>query len=222
MQLPCCFFGIIFAKKKTASPGLQRSLLTYIIFSRCRVMIKNILWKGLTMESLEYCSVYFKDALSVRSAIVGRYEQLPFKVDYEIEMDRNWNTRSVEIRSSLCNMDQRIALQHDGLGHWYSEDREWKQLEGCTDIDISVSPFTNSLPINRLNMAAGATLEITVVYIDIPHFRIAQEHQRYSRLDTHTYRFTNSTGDFSADILVDELGLVKHYPTLFDRILIQD
>ncbi|WP_118951702.1 putative glycolipid-binding domain-containing protein [Taibaiella helva] len=185
-------------------------------------MIKNILWKGLATESLEYCSVYYKEALSVRSAVVGRYEQLPFKVDYEVEMDRDWNMKSVEIRSSLCNMDQRIALQYDGLGHWYSENKVWKHLDGCTDIDISVSPFTNTLPVNRLQMAVGETQEISVVYIDIPKFRIAQERQRYSRLDAHTYRFTNNEGDFTADIVVDDDGLVAHYPTLFDRILIRD
>lgn len=185
-------------------------------------MIRNLLWKGLAEESLEYCSIYYKDDISVRSAIVGRHDRLPYKVNYEIELDRNWMMKSVVIRSSLCNMDQTIALQYDGYGHWFSDTKEWKHLEGCTDIDISLSPFTNTLPVNRLNMAVGETCETTVVYLDIPEFRIAKERQRYSRISEDTYRFTNDAGDFTADIRMDDAGLVAHYPTLFDRILIRE
>lgn len=185
-------------------------------------MIKNILWKGLRAESLEYCSIYYKDIITVRSAVIGHYENLPYKLDYEIELDRNWVTRSFVIRSSLCNMDQTIALKHNGHGSWFGEGKEWKNLEGCIDIDISVSPFTNTLPVNRLCPPPEQSLETKVVYIDILEFRIRPERQLYTHLAKNTYRFTNDPGDFTADILTDDDGLVIHYPGLFERSLIRE
>ncbi len=185
-------------------------------------MIKNILWKGLAAESLEYCSIYYKDTITVRSSIIGHHQYLPFKMDYEIELEQNWVIRSFLIKSSLFNMDQTISLRHDGYGKWYGESKEWKTLEGCMDIDISVSPFTNSLPINRLRPKMGENNDIDVVYIDIPSFRISKASQHYLRIHKNTHHFTNADGDFTADIEVDDDGLVVHYPNLFERVLIRE
>lgn len=185
-------------------------------------MIKNIIWKGLAAESLEHCCIYYKDLISVRSSIIGHHQFLPFKMDYEIELDQQWVIRSFLIRSSLFNMDQTLSLKHDGYGKWYGESKEWKTLEGCMDIDISVSPFTNTLPINRLRPSIGESNAIDVVYIDIPSFRISKASQQYTHIGEHVHRFTNAEGDFTADIQVDNDGLVVHYPGLFERVLIRE
>ena len=185
-------------------------------------MFKNILWKGIASESLEYCSIYYKDIIMVKSSIIGHHQYLPFKMDYEIELNRDWGIQSFLIKSSLFNMDQTLTLRHNGHGKWYGEGKEWKSLEGCMDIDISVSPFTNTLPVNRLKLAIGESYGINVVYIDIPGFRISKEQQLYTRMEKNTYRFTNGSGDFTADILMDDDGLAVHYPGLFERILIRE
>lgn len=185
-------------------------------------MIKNILWKGIDTESLEYCSIYYKDVITVRSSIIGHHQYLPFKMDYEIELTKDWVINAFLIRSSLFNMDQTLSLKHDGYGRWFGEGKEWKNLEGCTDIDISVSPFTNSLPVNRLKSSVSESQVVNVVYIDIPEFRISREQQLYTRLDKNSYRFTNDSGDFTADIQMDNDGLVVHYPGLFDRVLVRE
>jgi hypothetical protein len=185
-------------------------------------MIKNILWKGLAAESLEHCSIYYKDLIRVRSSIIGHRQYLPFKMDYEIELDQDWVIRSFLIKSSLFNMDQTLSLRHDGYGKWYGDSKEWKTLEGCMDIDISVSPFTNTLPINRIKPAIGDSNTIDVVYIDIPGFRITKEQQQYIRIGSNTYHFSNAEGDFRADIQVDDAGLVVRYPGLFERVLLRE
>lgn len=185
-------------------------------------MIKNILWKGIAAESLEYCCIDYKNNIQVKSSVVGHHKYLPFKMDYEIELDQDWVIRSFLIRSSLYNMDQTLSLKHDGYGKWFGEGKEWKNLEGCLDIDISVSPFTNTLPVNRLRPSVAESCKINVVYIDLAKFRISKEQQLYKRMDKNTYRFTNDSGDFTADIRMDDNGLVVHYPGLFDRILIHE
>jgi hypothetical protein len=41
--------------------------------------------------------------------------------------------------------------------------------------------------------------------------------QRYARIDKNTYRYASNTG-FSAEIVVDDLGLVITYPGGWERI----
>jgi hypothetical protein len=42
------------------------------------------------------------------------------------------------------------------------------QLGGAIDIDISITPFTNTLAIRRLNLRRGQSEEIIAVYIRVP------------------------------------------------------
>ncbi len=53
--------------------------LIQLTCSTITIMFKNIMWKGITSESLEYCSIYYKDIIMVKSSIIGHYQYLPFK-----------------------------------------------------------------------------------------------------------------------------------------------
>jgi len=53
--------------------------------------------------------------------------------------------------------------------------------------------------------------------VKFPEFTVEPLSQRYTRLTTTTYRYESNTG-FSADIVVDDLGLVITYPGGWDRI----
>lgn len=185
-------------------------------------MIRNIIWKGLDSNSMEFCRIHFGERIHVKSSIVGFSEDFPFKADYEIELSGGWVISRIQLKTCLGNVEQSLDLKHDGHGKWFGDGKEWKSLEGCMDIDISVTPFTNSLPINRLKPAPGIKTDIDVVYIDILHFGITPERQHYTQLNKDTYLFSNDSGDFTANITVDSQKLVVHYPTLFDRLLIRD
>src|SRR6266508_4306207 len=117
--------------------------------------------------------------------------------------------------------NRRLDLYCDGAGHWADDTgAELPGLAGCFDIDISVTPFTNSLPIRRLLLSPGVSADITVVYIDLPALTVQPEMQRYTRLagDIARYRFEARSTGFTADLPVDADGLVQDYPGLFRRI----
>jgi len=40
------------------------------------------------------------------------------------------------------------------------------ELEGCMDVDISVTPFTNTLPIQKLGLAPTESPEVSVAYVE--------------------------------------------------------
>lgn len=101
---------------------------------------------------------------------------------------------------------------------WIVNGQVRPDLKNCTDIDISITPFTNSLPINRLRLDLNKPQPIEVLYIDVPENSIRASRQRYTRKSGTVYNFQTIPNDFEADIIVDNDGFVVHYPQLFERV----
>jgi hypothetical protein len=110
-----------------------------------------------------------------------------------------------------------IRLERDGSGNWWKDGARAPEFDGCSDVDIPLTPFTNTLPINRLNMAEGEQRQIRVIYIDLLEQKVTPVDQKYTRLSAGTYHYENVPNDFEATIEVDEWGLVVDYPELFIR-----
>ena len=87
------------------------------------------------------------------------------------------------------------------------------------DVDITATPFTNTLPIRRLGLGAGAAADITTVYITVPDLTITTDPQRYTCLEPNrSYIYESRDSDFRRQIETDERGLVLTYPGLFRRV----
>src|SRR5829696_6757114 len=115
-----------------------------------------------------------------------------------------------------------LELLAAGEGHWKRRGGEpMPDLDGCIDVDISATPFTNTLPIRRLGFEPGQSEELTVAYIRVPELLIGPERQRYgcleARVDDGLYRFEALPSGFTAELPVDADGLVLDYPGLFRR-----
>ncbi len=156
--------------------------------------------------------------------ILGVQEQEPFRVHYEIHCTVHWRLRAVHV-NVLSDVTQSLHLLTDGEGTWTTEDgKTIPLLEGCLDIDLSITPFTNTLPIRRLALQPDSTATLTMAYIAVPQMQIEVTEQRYTCLDvtpsTGRYRFESlehGVSSFTAELPVDRDGLVLDYPGLFRR-----
>lgn len=184
-------------------------------------MQTNVMWNGVDRHSLEDCRIAINgQSVEIDSIILGQYEKEIFRVEYRIKTDQQWRTRWFEIKTRLGNKDQYFSMESDGLGNWNSNGRQETMFNECLDIDISLTPFTNTLPINRLNLAAQGTSEIQVVYVDVLNNSVRPARQKYSHVSGSKYKYENIPNDFDALISVDEQGLVIDYPSLFNRLAI--
>lgn len=115
----------------------------------------------------------------------------------------------------------KLTLQSDGDGKWRNSDgKKLTALAGALDVDFSASPFTNTLPIRRLGLAAGEAAEITTLYVRFPDLDLSLDRQRYTCVEAgRRYRYQSVDGSFEAMIDVDQQGLVTLYEGLFRRIL---
>jgi hypothetical protein len=143
----------------------------------------------------------------------------PFRARYTIQCDGQWRVRELRI-DMLDAANRRLDLMSDGAGHWSDGAGEpLPGLAGCFDVDISATPFTNTLPIRRLALAPSASADVNVVYVALPELTAAPGMQRYTRLaGGEGYRFESRAHDFTADLPVDDDGLVLDYPGLFRRL----
>jgi hypothetical protein len=181
-------------------------------------MQTNLLWTGREYYSLENCLINTSDAGSeITSTIIGHYDKKIYRVEYRIQTNRDWETVFFEINSRHSNQTQLIRMEGDGKGNWSSNGKRVDQFRGCIEIDIPLTPFTNTLPINRIKLTQNQEQEIRVIYLDLLEQQIMPVRQRYIRLSDTEYHYENVPNDFEAKIQVDELGLVVDYPSLFVR-----
>ena len=181
-------------------------------------METTILWAGREYDSREHCVVNTSEGGSdISSTIVGRYQDFVYQVHYHILTNPQWQTLFFEIHSRINGRVRHLQFEGDGAGHWKSGSREATQFDGCIDIDIPLTPFTNTLPINRLDIPVGGERQIQVLYIDLLEGRLSGLQQKYVRRAIDIYHYENVPNDFEADIEVDTAGLVVDYPALFVR-----
>ncbi|WP_291910607.1 putative glycolipid-binding domain-containing protein [Chitinophaga sp. CB10] len=180
--------------------------------------MKPVVWQGVRWTSTEFFTLESKGLYQLAQGnIAGVVRDMPFCIHYEIELTNDWKTDSFYIRS--FGPDAReLRVTSNLLGQWY--DKEGNQIaafDDCLDIDISLTPFTNSLPVNRLQMLPGQSVEINVIYILLPEFELQKVRQRYTMLRENYWLYENVDSDFSAKLSFDENGIMTDYPGLFQK-----
>jgi hypothetical protein len=156
------------------------------------------------------------DSIVAEGVVIGPTDH-PYAARYRIACDSMWRCRQVEI--DLIGDDGHLRLSSDGEGRWDDSTNQQIDLNGAIDIDLSFSPFTNTLPIRRLRLRPGQSAEIKAVYIRVPEMSMTIDPQRYTCLDSGRYRYESLDSDFTREIEVDGNGLVLTYPGLFRRVL---
>jgi uncharacterized protein len=186
-------------------------------------MQKNILWTGIEYHSLENCILTITDKGSeINSSIIGAYANELYRIEYRIRTNQYWETTFFEIKSQLYNTVEIIDFRKEGKDSWYVNGQPDGKFNGCIDIDISLTPFTNTLPINRLNLSEKEGEQIKVLYVDVLGRKMMPVQQQYTKLSQTDYKYENVPNDFESVIVVDDLGLVVKYPGLFKRTYITE
>ncbi len=186
-------------------------------------MERHILWSPWSEPGIEHLHLLPKEELILAdSIVVGVHNHVPFRLQYEITCDTHWNVKQLALEL-LSGNHESINLRADGKGHWTIPAGDpVNLLDGCIDVDISATPFTNTLPIRRLALKPGQSAELLVVYILIPEMDLMTDRQRYTCLSVTNsgglYKYESMDSDFSAQLPVDSDGLVFDYPGLFKGI----
>ena len=146
--------------------------------------------------------------------------QNPFRLTYRLVWDEPWRIREAELNVATAKVTHSLSLRTDGQGHWQHQGgRVIGNLDGCLDVDIWPTPFTNSFPIRRVPMAVGERREFRMTWIQAPELTVQARRQAYTRLADRLYLFEALDGTgFRVELPVDEDGIVLDYPNHFRRV----
>jgi uncharacterized protein len=186
-------------------------------------MESHVLWVPWTGAGLEHLHLLEDDAGVVADGVVMSGADVPpFRLWYQLRAERDWTLRDCVLQL-IGGKSQALHLRTDGAGHWIdAAGAALSALDGCLEIDLSISPFTNTLPIRRLALHPGQSADLLVAYITLPDLAVGPVKQRYTCLEHTTegglYRYEGLESGFTAHLRVDAQGVVQDYPGLWERV----
>jgi hypothetical protein len=174
----------------------------------------TVLWQDVETGAVDRCRLETgPSGLRLAGVVLTPAHGIPLDVRYLVEADRDGLTRRVELE--LDGGAIRQVLLADGAGHWAWEGGpELAEVAGSLDVDLTVTPATNTLPIRRLAaLEVGQAADLHMAWVQFPGLEVLASAQRYERMAPDRWRF--STDGFEAELLVDPDGLVLDYGGLF-------
>jgi hypothetical protein len=180
-----------------------------------------VVWRNQLLNGTDYCALWHTpEGWLLKGTVVGVLEDYrPVLATYEVHCDEKWHTHRVQVERTIGSDVKALSLSVESRGMWRTSGRELHELNRCEDVDLALTPATNTLPIRRLNLQIGRTSSVVAVWVKVPDLEVQPLSQRYTRLTKDTYRYESNTG-FSTEIAVDDLGLVTAYPGGWERIAV--
>lgn len=169
-------------------------------------------------EGLEHLSLSATTAESV--VLAFDTARGPFRLGYQLRWNARWQLICADLTVNVGAAIRSLSLRTDGKGRWEDDlGRPMPELDGCLDIDIWPTPFTNSFPLRRSRMRIGERREFCTAWVDGLGMTVQPQRQAYTRLAERHYLFESlDECGFGAELRLDENGIVLDYPGLFRRV----
>jgi hypothetical protein len=138
-------------------------------------------------------------------------------VSYVIRLSPMWHVRQFLLFRDADDPD--LWLGNDGSNRWGELNGAHRtELDGCSDIDLHITPFTNTLPIRRMQLDIGDGADVTAAVVDVETLGVIPVQHRYEHLAPGEWRKTHLKTGVSIEFRVDNYGLVQDEPDLFRRV----
>jgi hypothetical protein len=162
-------------------------------------------------------------------AVLVVLDGVPTEVRYRLAYDRDWRFLRGTIRSRAATGDPgatertlEIAREAPPGGdpEWRVDGAPRPDLAGCTDVDLMVTPFTNTPPLRARPLAPGEARSLRVAWVRWPELEVVPVEQEYRRLGDggpatpgapERYRYLNLDSGFEGELTVDDDLLVIDY-----------
>ncbi len=185
------------------------------------MLVRTVLWQRLDVPGAEHFRLWQgADGPRLAGTVLIAHDRVPVQVEYEITCSHAWETRSLRVVVSRGATARRMEIVVDDHHHWWRDGEELGAVAGCLDVDLSVTPATNTLPIRRMDLGVGGAREVTAAWVRFPELFIEPLAQRYTRIAERQFHYESRGGAFATELEVDDLGLVIRYPPAWDRVAV--
>ena len=129
------------------------------------------------------------------------------EISFLVDTNPDWSTRRASI--DIPALATTFEVEVEPGGRWLFDGEHRKEFDGCVDIDLGWTPATNTLPIRRLHFVPGIPRTIRAAWLKWSELLFVPAEQTYTKRSAD--RWTYESGDFAADLTVDEHGVVLTY-----------
>lgn len=153
--------------------------------------------------------------------VVVAFDGDVLRVRYTILCDPGWRFREAEVALERAGEVRRRSIARDPAGRWSVDGAARQDLAECADIDLMATPFTNTMPIRRLEPWSAVPAVMKVAYIRLPDLEVAMAEQEYTCRDAagapSLFVYRNLGSGFTAELSVDHDGIVVDYGDVWRR-----
>lgn len=182
------------------------------------VLLADILWKRSDRTSLEHFRLSRSlDAFLLQGVVLAHAETAPQQIHYMVSCGLDWVTRAVDLTVIQGEHTRRLRLDRDRSGVWRRDSEVLTEFAGLVDVDLQITPSTNTLPIRRLQLYPGESADTDALWIRFPDLSLERLPQRYTRVGEFRYTYESGDGAFRAELEVNEEGVVVHYGEIWSR-----
>jgi uncharacterized protein len=139
----------------------------------------------------------------------------PCQLDYTIECDAGWHTRSARVRGFAGTEPVEIEIDVDGSQRWRLNGVEQMDVAGALDVDLAFTPATNKLAIRRLDLPIAGMGEVRSAWLPFPEVVLSPLDQIYRRTADDRLLYEAPTLDFQAELTINGDGIVISYAGLW-------
>jgi uncharacterized protein len=177
-------------------------------------LARSLIWRGVEEWRAEAAEVEVGPHTLHASGTQISDDPRPYRVDYRLDCGDGFVTTRLELVAGAA----RLSLERAHDGAWHADGEPLDGLSDALDCDLAFSPLTNAMPILRHNLhREPGQHEFTMAWVDVPDLKVHASPQRYTHIRPGLVRFESLDSDFTADLELDEDGLVVFYPQLARR-----
>src|SRR5437868_9521212 len=151
-------------------------------------MNRVVVWERLDTKGLEYAEI---DGAPLRLAgeVVLVEDGVPFAVSYRVDCDAEGKAARAAVRLRRQGTCSERVLLRSAAGAWTVDGSLAPALDGLDDVDLSITPSTNTLPLRRLNLELGETVAVTAAWVRLPALHVLPLRQTYRRVSESAFAY---------------------------------
>lgn len=158
-----------------------------------------ILWRRLDVPGHDTCRILSTaDGARLVGVAVFAHPAGPAALSYAVDCDDRWRPRAARIEGWVGERAVNHTLARDGVG-WTLDGAPVRNLDGCVDLDLGITPATHTLALRRMDLKIGDEADAPAAWLALADdpggaFLLRRLDQTWVREDTERYVYTSDTG----------------------------
>jgi hypothetical protein len=175
--------------------------------ARGEILVERV-WESDLLDSREeFALSSFNGGYELTGKTLIVHDEIRVEISYRVETASDWATTFATVEIPALAVSHEVTVPKPG--HWLVDGELRPDLDGCVDIDLGWTPATNTLPIRRLQLENGDRATIRAAWLKWSELQFMAANQTYTRAGESSWQY--ASGDFSAELLVDDDGVVIRY-----------